>query len=135
MCLLTTQSKALRAKEDIIVYKRFFHEKDGKYTSPYLLFKYEIGRQKTIKLDKQFGRGSAFTHSDAEQADRDRHAGKVIYTVSRGYHSCKELTTLADTTGNVNLKCIIPKGAWYYEGYDGLMVSTDLIISEDELKN
>jgi hypothetical protein len=137
MCLLTTQSKALRAKEDIPVYKMFYIPYSGRIESPYKQFVYKkLGRQKTIKFVKQKGRGDSFSTSDSFQASNDERKGKTIYTISEGYHSCKLYVILSNTSwGRFSIKkCIIPKGSWYYEGYDGLMVSTDLIIPEDEFK-
>lgn len=136
MCLLTTQSKALRAKEDIKVYKLFNVNESGQLKSPYYGHVYEnIGRQKTIALGvyKNY-RGTPFDNSDALQAGEDKDIGKIINTISEGYHSCKRKSVLESVSFRSTVKiyqCVIPKGAWYYKGYDGLMVSTDLIIFEN----
>jgi len=138
MCLLTTQSKALRAKEDITVYKMFRILNSESIFSPYQGFKYEkLGRQKTIKFNKWKGRGAGFDFSDGMQAGEDLKAGKIIYTISQGYHSCNKYEKLHRYVGinDAVIPCIIPKGSWYYEGYDGLMVSTDLIIPKSGFKH
>lgn len=132
MCLLTTQSKALRAKEDIIVYKLFVND-NGRLGSPYRHFYYpKLGRQKTVSLGVEKNTiGFPFFDRDATLAYIDKKSGQKINTISQGYHSCLRKSTLSQFSyGKVLYKCIIPKGAWYYKGYCGLMVSTDLIIGE-----
>ena len=137
MCLLTTQQKALRAKKDIITYKLFRIVDEG-LISPYRNFKYEkLGRQKTIPFSKRKGIGSAFASFDRHDAGMDKTRGKEIQTISTGYHSCTDHSILKpylDPNSDI-IECIIPKGAWYYEGYQGLIVSTDLIIPKDALIN
>lgn len=137
MCLLTTQPKALRAKKDIKVYKLFKDIGDELY-SPYQWFKYEnIGRQKTISLGVAKNCiGIPFIKSEIDRALRDSaFNNKKINTISKGYHSCKDFDFLLDNReDNTIYECIVPKGAWYYEGYYGLMVSTDLIIKNWNFK-
>lgn len=137
MCLLTTQQKALRAKKDIITYKLFRITHEG-LISPYRNFKYEkLGRQKTIPFNKQKGIESSFASFDKHDANLDRTRGKEIQTISTGYHSCTDCSILKPYLYpylNI-IECIIPKGAWYYKGYQGLIVSTDLIIPKDALIN
>ena len=114
MCLMTIQSKPEIADKDIICYKMVERTKiKGIYKSTFQGFEYIIRQLYTNNLDIRF----------ANRVIRNLcpsypHLG--IYTIEEGmFHSY--ISPLYPLEVNIIpnwtiLKCIIPKGAYYYEG-------------------
>lgn len=141
MCLITDQKKALRAKEDIIVYKSFF-QRGNELLSPYRYFPYKRGRQETIKMryvsNKMSYSWLFFDNEDTEAINKkypsfwiDRpYMTPELICIDQGYHSCLTQDRMINSEGDIIIECIIPKGAWYRLGFTNLIVSTDLIIPQ-----
>ena len=114
MCLRLDYSEPKIADKDIVCYKLVKRTKiKGIYKSNFQRFEYVIRQLYTNNLDIRFAdkviKNLCLSHP---------HLG--IYAIEEGmFHSYTnympfELFTSLDET---ILKCIIPKGAYYYEGY------------------
>ena len=128
------------AKRDIEVYKAMF--KDGKYYVPYFYsssIAYEVGKLYKQNMDVQSGgylyRVEAGFHSysmEVTYVKRDRATNMYgvwskVDKYFRGYYYDKLLN-------NVHfVKCIIPKGAEYFENEDGEIVSNMIIVTGEEM--
>lgn len=108
MCL-TTFGNIKKAETDIVVYKVLLNYGLSHY-SPYMThFEWKVGEINKIKEPSLFERlrernitktvGSGYFHSYAKKVDAEK------------------LTTLWDDRHSV-FSAVIPKGTWYYEGYD-----------------
>lgn len=112
MCLKSKAFYPKKAKEDIVCYKRLLFPsipspKDNDcFISPFYAFVWKLGeeytaeRAKTIKYVVDFGVNK--------------------YKIENGYfHTFVDYKDCDDTTNgltDVIVKCIIPKGTYYYEG-------------------
>ena len=110
MCLVTTQLEPKIADKDIICYKLVKRTKTkGVYKSSFQGFEYVIRQLYTNNLDIKF-------------ADKSmkRYFYKGFCKIEKGmFHSyASNLYPILSPLPNCALlKCIIPKGAYYYEGY------------------
>ena len=113
MCLyITKDSKRLKASEDIICYKYII--KLGNYITPYRKMPVSIGSTYESRLIKN-------------------KSGEI----NLGLHSVCGIENLYDickyNRQYIPVKCVIPKGSWYYQGKFGVYsgyASTKIIYQE-----
>ena len=115
MCLVTTQLEPKIADKDIICYKLVKRTKiKGIYKSSFQRFEYIIRQLYTNNLDIRF------VDKIIKNLDTTR-SGLCLYTIEEGmFHSYASYlypVILSPLPNGALLKCIIPKGAYYYEGY------------------
>ena len=111
MCLITYQLEPKVADKDIICYKMVTKYRiKGVYLSEYQSFEYIIGRLYTNNIDVK--------HSEAllQTIYRKDTSLTGTYSISdfmfHSYQSPYKYSIRADTI----VKCVIPKGAYYFEG-------------------
>ena len=108
MCLLTKESEPSQATKDIKCYKVYLFSHNRCY-SPFIEMTIpNFGQYINTKL------GAAYLPE-----------GENIYTVDEGFHSFKYLSDIEKFCKSYNrftnfliVECIIPKGSFYYKGYD-----------------
>ena len=110
MCLVTTQLEPKIADKDIICYKLVKRTKTkGVYKSSFQEFEYIIRQLYTNNLDIRFA-NKIIKHSFY----------KCFYMIEKGmfhsYVSHLYPVILSPLPNCALLKCIIPKGAYYFEG-------------------
>ena len=117
MCLYTNSANVKTAKKKITVYKMLCKSPSGEFISPYRGFKYKKGviYDSNLKLIAT--------------------PIPTTYIVENGLHSFKSIRSLKKSyvysdyyKRAIICKCIIPKGAKYYEGNIGDIVSNALIV-------
>ena len=111
MCLVTAQLKPKIADKDIICYKLVKRTKiKGIYKSSFQGFEYVIRQLYTNNLDIRFANKSI-----------KRSFYKRFYIIEENmFHSYENHlypVILSPLPNCALLKCIIPKGAYYFEGY------------------
>ena len=110
MCLVTIQLEPKIADKDIVCYKLVKRTKiKGIYKSSFQGFEYIIRQLYTNNLDIRFANKSI-----------KRSFYKCFYIIEEGmFHSYASnlYPILSPLPWCALLKCIIPKGAYYYEGY------------------
>ena len=110
MCLVTIQLEPKIADKDIICYKLVKRTKiKGIYKSSFQGFEYVIRQLYTNNLDIRFANKSI-----------KRSFYKCFYIIEEGmFHSYASnlYPILSPLPWCALLKCIIPKGAYYFEGY------------------
>lgn len=116
MCLITNQLEPKIADKDIICYKLVKRTKiKGVYKSSFQGFEYVIRQLYTNNINIEF------THKLI------RYSSFLRYSIEEGmfhsYVSSLYPTRLNTPPNWITLKCIIPKGAYYYEGYFGSLPS------------
>lgn len=130
MCLYSLKSKATKADKDIVCYKVYMTSGDTTrkklkwkfklfipvlYSSPIQVSQYKIRKNTTIIANALYTTTSYYYYPTQE------------YRVDYGIHTYKCLSDIIadpfyrDWVGRavVIFKCIIPKGAYYYEGRYG----------------
>ena len=115
MCLVTAQLKPKIADKDIICYKLVKRTKTkGVYKSSFQGFEYVIRQLYTNNLDIRF------VDKIIKNLDTTR-SGLCLYIIEEGmFHSYASYlypVILSPLPCGALLKCIIPKGAYYFEGY------------------
>ena len=112
MCLIVNNPIPKIADKDIICYKMVTKYRiKGVYLSEYQSFEYIIGRLYTNNIDVK--------HSEAllQTIYRKDTSLTGTYSISdfmfHSYQSPYKYSIRADTI----VKCVIPKGAYYFEGY------------------
>ena len=109
MCLVTAQLEPKIADKDIICYKMVERTKiKGVYKSSFQKFEYVIRQLYTSNVDIEFI-GKFIYYRNC-----------VWYSIEAGmFHSyaSKSSPILSPLPWWALLKCIIPKGAYYFEGY------------------
>ena len=115
MCLVTAQLKPKIADKDIICYKLVKRTKiKGIYKSSFQGFEYIIRQLYTNNLDIRF------VDKIIKNLDTTR-SGLCLYIIEEGmFHSYASYlypVILSPLPCGALLKCIIPKGAYYFEGY------------------
>ena len=115
MCLVTTQLEPKIADKDIICYKLVKRTKTkGAYKSSFQGFEYIIRQLYTNNLDIRF------VDKIIKNLDTTR-SGLCLYIIEEGmfhsYVSHLYPVILSPLPHLALLKCIIPKGAYYFEGY------------------
>ena len=113
MCLVTTQLEPKIADKDIVCYKLVKRTKiKGIYKSNFQRFEYVIRQLYTNNLDIRF-----------VNKNIKRYFYTGFYKIEEGmfhsYVSHLYPVILSPLPNCALLKCIIPKGAYYYEGYFG----------------
>ena len=111
MCLILTQLKPKIADKDIVCYKMVERTKiKGVYKSSFQEFEYIIRQLYTNNLDIRFANKSM-----------KWYFYKSFYKIEEGmFHSYVSPLYPLEVNAIPNrtmLKCIIPKGAYYYEGH------------------
>ena len=110
MCLVTIQLEPKIADKDIVCYKLVKRTKiKGIYKSSFQGFEYVIRQLYTNNLDIRFANKSI-----------KRSFYKCFYIIEEGmFHSYASnlYPILSPLPWCALLKCIIPKGAYYFEGY------------------
>ena len=111
MCLFINHLEPKIADKDIICYKLVKRTKTkGIYKSSFQGFEYIIRQLYTNNLDIRFANKSI-----------KRSFYKCFYIIEEGmfhsYASCLYPVILSPLPYCALLKCIIPKGAYYFEGY------------------
>ena len=134
MCLQTTWKRAKTAKEDIIVYKLF---EQGSLTSSHQYFSYVANQLYETKMTTTEDNTSLDTQAGAEGA-RAQLEGIKFRSVEEGFHSAKYPSRFNNKADDVYdgdvVKCIIPKGSKYYEGFTDLLVSNKIIVTGEVVK-
>ena len=115
MCLVTVQLEPKIADKNIIRYKLVKRTKiKGIYKSSFQGFEYVIRQLYTNNLDIRF------VDKIIKNLDTTR-SGLCLYIIEEGmFHSYASYlypVILSLLPNGALLKCIIPKGAYYYEGY------------------
>ena len=115
MCLVTIQLEPKIADKDIICYKLVKRTKiKGIYKSNFQRFEYVIRQLYTNNLDIRF------VDKIIKNLDTTR-SGLCLYIIEEGmFHSYASYlypVILSPLPCGALLKCIIPKGAYYFEGY------------------
>ena len=131
MCLVTIQLEPKIADKDIVCYKLVKRTKiKGIYKSSFQEFEYIIRQLYTNNLDIRFANKSI-----------KRSFYKCFYIIEEGmFHSYASYlypVILSPLPHGALLKCIIPKGAYYYEGYfdDSLSYASSQIKVLEEIKS
>ena len=110
MCLVIKQLEPKIADKDIICYKLVKRTKTkGAYKSSFQGFEYVIRQLYTNNINIKFSHKLVY------------HREFFGYFISKGmFHSyANYLSAITILPNCVTLKCIIPKGAYYFEGYFG----------------
>ena len=115
MCLVINHLEPKIADEDIVCYKLVKRtEIKGIYKSNFLKFEYIIRQLYTNNLDIRF------VDKIIKNLDTTR-SGLCLYIIEEGmFHSYASYlypVILSPLPHGALLKCIIPKGAYYFEGY------------------
>ena len=115
MCLVINHLEPKIADKDIICYKLVKRTKiKGIYKSSFQGFEYIIRQLYTNNLDIRF------VDKIIKNLDTTR-SGLCLYIIEEGmFHSYASYlypVILSPLPNGALLKCIIPKGAYYYEGY------------------
>ena len=115
MCLVINHLEPKIANEDIVCYKLIKRTKiKGVYKSKYQGFEYVIRQLYTNNFDIRF------VDKIIKNLDTTR-SGLCLYIIEEGmFHSYVSYlypVILSPLPHGALLKCIIPKGAYYYEGY------------------
>ena len=114
MCLVTTQLEPKIADKDIICYKLVKRTKvKGIYESIFQKFKYIIRQLYTNNISIECS-NSVIKHFKIQDIE-----GRDYYIEEGMFHSyvSKSSPILSPLPWYALLKCIIPKGAYYFEGY------------------
>ena len=115
MCLVINQLEPKIADKDIVCYKLVKRTKiKGIYKSNFQRFEYVIRQLYTNNLDIRFA------DKIIKNLDTTR-SGLCLYIIEEGmFHSYVSYlypVILSPLPNGALLKCIIPKGAYYFEGY------------------
>ena len=115
MCLVINQLKPKIADKDIVCYKLVERTNiKGIYKSSFQGFEYVIRQLYTNNFDIRF------VDKIIKNLDTTR-SGLCLYIIEEGmFHSYASYlypVILSPLPNGALLKCIIPKGAYYYEGY------------------
>ena len=115
MCLVINHLEPKIANEDIVCYKLVKRTKiKGVYKSSFQKFEYVIRQLYTSNVDIRFADKIIKNLSPA-------YTSLCIYIIEEGmFHSYASYlypVILSPLPCGALLKCIIPKGAYYYEGY------------------
>ena len=115
MCLVINQLEPKIADKDIVCYKLVVRTKiKGIYKSSFQGFEYIIRQLYTNNLDIRF------VDKIIKNLDTTR-SGLCLYIIEEGmFHSYASYlypVILSPLPCGALLKCIIPKGAYYFEGY------------------
>ena len=115
MCLVINHLKPKIADKDIVCYKLVKRTKiKGIYKSSFQGFEYVIRQLYTNNLDIRF------VDKIIKNLDTTR-SGLCLYIIEEGmFHSYVSYlypVILSPLPNGALLKCIIPKGAYYFEGY------------------
>lgn len=96
MCLIIkTTTKKVKAKKDIVVYKTLIQESDGEYLTSYQFFIVKIGETYTSDLIRDNNEICVGLHSFVSKSKAKR---------------------VANYYNELAVKCVIPKGSYYYRG-------------------
>lgn len=116
MCLITTQLKPKIADKDIICYKMVTKSKiKGVYWAEYQSFEYIIRRLYTNDIN--INCIGVILHTE----HRKYTSTDIHYISNFMFHSYK-LPYQHSIYANTLVKCIIPKGAYYFEGrHNGIL--------------
>jgi hypothetical protein len=129
MCLVTEQTKALTAKEDIICYKlvdEIYGEIRSVYVPSFVWIPNQLNQTKLVqtKKHKPYDSRAAFAYPDPEMFPQ---LPKKNYTIiSEGFHAAKFQERL--DSNKTLVRCIIPKGSKYFEDVTGLIVANQMIL-------
>ena len=128
MCLIVEKNKEVSiASENIICYKAI-GLRDGRYFAPYWNFEYELNVLYETEMSKEDGL-VAFDVKACNDRERLLNEGFVLTAIAQGFHSSSTIKRLGKAyTGQKIMKCIIPKGAEYYEDYTDLLVSNKIML-------
>lgn len=120
------------ATEDIICYKVLCKDIFNEYYSPYKFFKYELNKQ--VSSNFSFTVSSPVSFSPQKEYDSLK-IFRNFNCIRQGLHSCKYLSGALGYSsrfiGACVMKCMIPKGSWYYEGTNYELVSDNIIINRE----
>ena len=135
MCLTRSNTKIgpKYATQDIVCYKVLYKidKEDDVYYSPFVNFMYKLNK----RVSSNFGfRCCTLPPSPQEEYIFLKKIRNFEF-IHQGLHSFKYLIDAYKlnnpTLGDVVMKCIIPKGSWYYDGVDNTLVSDNIIIIEE----
>lgn len=119
------------ATQDIICYKALYKINKGAYCSPYMNFIYKLNER--VSSDFDFASLPLVKMSPQKEYKFIRIL-TYFRQVNKGLHSFKYLIDAHKLNnrfiGGTVMKCIIPKGSWYYEGTYDELVSDNIIIEE-----
>ncbi len=132
MCLITNQKTYRIASEDIVTYKALYKNKNVISSIYKTEFVYELGKEMQTVMKKVLDRTPAdhFVGDWISVNFDSVYNGKMI-SIGPGFHSATiKKRALYHTCGRNShvFKCLIPKGARYYEDGTGLIVSNRIVI-------
>lgn len=136
MCLLFHKNNRIRvATKDIVVYKLIQHNVGFNgisfLSSPFMGMKWSLNELHETEITILPEVSSSFDNYDRINAEK-KWGKENIWSAKKGFHSSKtkkRISEYASIYGNTRVnKAIIPKGAKYITGIDGLMVSDQLIL-------
>jgi hypothetical protein len=123
MCLQTTWKEPKVAKRNITVYKSVVNE-DNKFLSPYAFPKIEYKIGETYTSTMKIIEDSSNLDDEACEAFEKQSIKKKFFAIGPGLHSSLSKERIKNlAVDQIVLKCIIPKGAKYYNGLTKLVVS------------
>ena len=124
MCLQTTWDAPKTARKDIEVFKYFREIEDNKLMSPFYHMVYELNKLYCTEMVVTEGSQS---FDDKATKDRRFYPKEFLTEISEGFHSALTAERLEES---LIYRCKIPKGALYFIGLTGLVVSNKIIILE-----
>lgn len=137
MCLQTTWKKPKIAEKDIICYKEMIRlgDKENVVFGAYFIeFNYVPNKLYKTTMKKSDDSGSYDTVAGYLK-NKYLEEGYTLYNIGQGFHSTKKASRISLCTSNsVIVRCIIPKGAKYYEGLSDLLVSNQIIVTNKVIK-
>lgn len=120
------------ATQDIVCYKVLYKVIKDIYCSPYKQFPYKLNER--VSSDFDFA-SLPLTKMSPQKEYKFIRILTYFSQVNKGLHSFKYLIDANKLNnrflGGTVMKCIIPKGSWYYEGRDDDLVSDNIIIIEE----
>ena len=134
MCLVRSNMNCgpKYAVEDKICYKILCKELwYDRYYSPYKFFEYELN--KLVSANFSFTLSLPII-SPQQEYNCLKRLRNFTY-IRQGLHSFEYLPDAISYNKmfrkGIVMKCIIPKGSWYYEGRDGDLVSDNIIVIKE----
>lgn len=131
MCLITDQKEPKIAETDLTTYKILTKN----LVSPFQHFQYEFGKEYEQEISKADFDG-AFDGADQDYYEKlydSESFDKNVVFFGKGLHSSLNIGRLYPWTLQAEhdiYECKVPKGAEYYEGHHGLIVSNKLTVVE-----
>ena len=133
MCLIVTKKTKVKiAKTDMVIYKLFKNKiYDNAVFSPYFSGTYTFGA--LYKTDLSLS-GEFSYFDDISHRAYTKYYERELLSYGKGFHGIKTLERLRKVSNIWNkycFKCIIPKGSEYVEDSTGVIVSNQIIVTNE----